>query len=112
MPFVRLSAPEDELNIFWRSNLPKDNIDNIPNTTRPTLVILNFTCLSVDFLDKQFDDPAFLDHNIFAFDMPGYGRTECPLLSRPEQLPLMDDWVMAALSVSTCVMGTELTTGY
>lgn len=96
MPFLRLSTLEDELDVFWRSNLPNDNIDDIANTTRPTLVILNFTSLSIDFLDKQFEDPAFLDHNLFAFDPPGYGKTKSPLLSTPKQLPLMDEWVMAA----------------
>jgi predicted membrane chloride channel (bestrophin family) len=96
MPFVRLSALEDELNVFWRSNLPGDIINDIASTTRPILVILNFTSLSIDFLDKQFEDPAFLDHNLFAFDLPGYGKTKCPLLSTPKQLPLMDEWVMAA----------------
>lgn len=97
MPFVQLSARADELNIFWRSNIPGDDVTQLADCHRPTLLILNCDMLSIEFFDRQFEDHHdFRDFNLLAFDFPGYGLTECPLLSTPKQYPRLDQSALAA----------------
>lgn len=94
MPFVQLSAPADEFNVFWRSNIPDDDISQLGS--KPVLVILVPGMMSIDLLDVQFEDPGLQKFHLLAFDPPGYGRTECPLFSTGEQVLSLDDWAMAA----------------
>lgn len=95
MPFVQLSAQDDQITVFWRSNLPDDDVDIIHKNGRPTVLILVPGMLSVEFLDHQFNEASTLNqYNIIAFDTVGHGRTQCPVFR--DQVPLVDEWFMAA----------------
>lgn len=97
MPFVKLSADRDEFDVYWRSNLPEDDPKYIATNERPTILLLAPAFLSVEFLDRQFDDPALNQlYNLIAFDPPGYGRTVAPKYKTRAQALGIDDWVMAA----------------
>lgn len=95
MPFVQLSAQDDQITVFWRSNLPDDDIEIIHKNGLSTVLMLVPGMLSVDFLDHQFHDCSSLSqYNLVAFDAVGHGRTQCPAFR--DQVPLIDEWVMAA----------------
>lgn len=94
MPFLQLSTSLDSFNVYWHSNLPNNDVTNIGSNGRATLLLLVPARMSVDLLDKQFEDPVLHPYNLIAFDYPGYGRTECPHLH--DQLLQLDDWVQAA----------------
>lgn len=96
MPFVRLSAEGEEFNIFWRSNMPNDDLSHIHESDGPTLLIAGFSALSIDFLQNQFDDLLLARYNILAVELPEHGRTECSLFSTKEQMPVVDMWSLAA----------------
>lgn len=96
MPFVALSTKKDDVNIFWRSNLPNDDLATLASSSRPTLLILNCVMMPIEFLDGQFDDPMLSErYNILAFDAPGHGATECALLNTRDQICRLDDWALA-----------------
>lgn len=100
MPFVKLSTDRDQFDIYWRSNLPGDDIAKTGRNGRRTILLIAPAFHSVDFLDIQFSDPALQAYDLIAFDPPGYGRTMCPQLKSREQAVSIDDWVMAAYVTS------------
>lgn len=97
MPYVQLSAQDDQMNIFWRSNLPNDDLATPALGARPTLLIVSCVMMHIDALDSQFNDPVLASrYNILAFDAPGHGRTECALLNTRDQICRLDDYALAA----------------
>lgn len=94
MPFTQISAQCDSFNVYWHSNLPNNDVTHIGSNGRATLLMLVPGRMSVDLLDKQFNDPTLEPYNVIAFDYPGYGHTKCGHLR--DQLLELDDWVMAA----------------
>ena len=69
MPYLKISSPTDQIQLFWRSNLPNDDISHLKASTKQTILLLNPFFLSIDFLDPQFDDPVLSrNYNLFAFD--------------------------------------------
>lgn len=95
MPFVQLSTKEDQMNIFWRSNLPNDDLTTLGS--RPTLLIVSCVMMHIDALDSQFNDPVLASrYNILAFDAPGHGLSECALLHTRDQICRLDDYALAA----------------
>lgn len=104
MPLLAVSAPEDRINLFWRSNLPNDDLAHLTTSARPTALLLHPFSLSITFLDPQFKDPILADkHNLFAFDLPSFGGSVTPLYGTRRQGAVHDDWVSAALIAAFCL---------
>lgn len=100
MPFVDVSAPSDSLSIFYRTNLPLDDISLLHTGAigqKRTLLMLGHHMLSAEFLDNQFNDLELSSNfNLIGLDYPGHGKSECPKFDSKEQLLKVDCWVLGA----------------
>ncbi|KAF8323871.1 alpha/beta-hydrolase [Clavulina sp. PMI_390] len=101
MPFVRLPASSSDFELYWRSNLPGDDLSATHRNGRETVLVLQPGRIPVDWLDSQFNDPALQRYNLIAFDYPGYGQSTARSLH--QKLPEIDDWVLAAIVGNFCL---------
>ncbi|KAF8339032.1 uncharacterized protein EI90DRAFT_2442637 [Cantharellus anzutake] len=96
MPYVTL--PVDQIRVYYRTNLPNDDLSQIASSEKATLLILHPTYLSSDHLSSQFDDPLMKDYfNLIAFDAVCCGRTEAPNYLSLSQAAVHDGYVDAAI---------------
>ena len=103
MPFTRISTPEDDIELFWRSNLPQDDPTSISANGRATILLLHGVLLSVEYLETQFSDNSLSDaYNLIAFDIPTAGKTKAPRFATCGQGDVYDNWVEAAMIAHFC----------
>ena len=103
MPYARISTPKDEIEVFWRSNLPQDDPSVIATNGRPTILLLHPVLLNVEQLEPQFSDPSLSDaYNMVAYDIPTSGRTKAPRFASQGQFPLFDNWTEGAMMAHFC----------
>ncbi|KAF9509496.1 hypothetical protein BS47DRAFT_148466 [Hydnum rufescens UP504] len=101
MPFVAL--PEDRIRLFYRTNLPGDDVSLISQSRRETLLLLHPHFLSSAFMYPQFQDPHLKNtYNMIAFDEVGCGDTEAPYYLSDGQAPYHDRWVEGAIIARFC----------
>jgi len=96
MPYVTL--PEDQIHLYYRTNLPNDDLTVIATSGKETILYLHPTFLSSVHLSPQFDDPLLNDNfNLIAFDALACGRTEAQSYLSLHQAAVHDGYVDAAI---------------
>lgn len=99
MPYVEI--PQDDVSLYWRSNLPNDDLSYIRSNPKPVILLLHPLFMCTDFLDAQFTDPLLVENfHLIAFDSVSYGHTKNPRYM--SQVVHHDAWVEGAIIARFC----------